>query len=344
MMQRRLGLPVSDWPEPDRIALSAAFASESRFCRGPAAHWAAATRHGITNAVGRWLGFLSGFEPQSLAELPLDRLTEDRLTRYVTHLSETVGSVGRHIYLSRLQKAFRVMFSGKTPSSLLSLVSQLQRECRPRPKAWVATPRLTALGNDMIQRSVGDDGAIDKILFRDGLMIMLWALRPERRRAFTQIRIGQQLRRVGKEWRLIFAAEERKTHRPFLVTVPELVGPFLEYYLEKVRPQFLGASKHDALWVSMKGGPLTEHSITRLIATRTEAAFGDRLPPHRFRHCAASTIAVSEPGAIELASRLLDHASLKTTYDHYILARSIEASRLYAKIITGLTPKRARNH
>jgi integrase len=342
MIGRRLVLQITDWPEPDRIALGAAFARESRFCRGPAAHWAPGTRHGVTRAVGRWLGFLSGFEPQSLAELPLDRVTEERLTRYVAHLSETVGSVGQHIYLSRLQKAFRVMFPGKVPNSLISLVSQLQRECRPHPKAWVATPRLTALGNDMIQHSIGDDSAIDKVLYRDGLMIMLWALRPERRRAFAQIRIGQQLRRIGKESRLVFAAEERKTPRPFQVTVPELVVPFLEYYLEKVRPQFPGASRHDALWVSMKGGPLTEHSITRLIATRTRAEFGDRIPPHRFRHCAASTIAVSEPGAIELAARLLDHASLKTTYDHYILARSIEASRHYANIIAGLIPKRAR--
>src|SRR5215468_7753852 len=109
MIPRRLVLLVPNWPEPDRLALETAFASESRFCRGPAAHWAPETRDGITNAVGRWLGFLTAFEPTSLAEPPLDRTTEDRLARYVVHLSETVGSVGRHVYLSRLQKAFRVM-------------------------------------------------------------------------------------------------------------------------------------------------------------------------------------------------------------------------------------------
>jgi site-specific recombinase XerD len=126
------------------------------------------------------------------------------------------------------------------------------------------------------------------------------------------------------------------------MSVPKTVVPFLERYLRDVRPQFPDAHKYDALWLSLKGGPLARDSISRLIAIRTEAAFGQRIPPHRFRHCAASTVAVAAPGQIELAARLLDHASLNTTYDHYILARSIEASRHYAKIIHELTPRRSR--
>jgi integrase len=342
MTQRRLVLPLADWPHLDRIALEAAFAKESRFCRGPAAHWAPGTRHGVTKAVGRWLGFLVLFEPSSLAEPPLDRVTEDRLTHYVAHLSETVGSVGRHLYLRNLQKAFRVMFRGKVPEILMSLVAQLKRECRPRPKAWVTTQQLVALGTEMMQGSIDNDSEVGKVLYRDGLMIMLWALRPERRRGFAQIRIGQQLRRIGEEWRLIFAAEERKSKRPSQMTVPRTVGPFLERYLQEVRPRFPGASNHDSLWLSFKGGPLSPASISKLIAKRTEAAFGYRIPPHRFRHCAASTVAVSAPGEIRLAARLLDHSSLKTTYDHYILARSIEASRHYARIVGDLTSRRRR--
>src|SRR5262245_41870068 len=151
------------------------------------------------------------FEPATLAEPPLDRLTEDRLTHYVAHLSETVGSVGRHLYLRNLQRAFRVMFQGAVPDILLSQVAQLKREYRPNPKAWVTTQQLVALGNEMMQGSVGNDSEFEKVSYRDGLMIMLWALRPERRRGFAQTRIGQHLRRVGEEWRLIFAAEERKS-------------------------------------------------------------------------------------------------------------------------------------
>jgi len=266
MIQRGLGLAVADWPDPDRIALDAAFARESRFSRGPAADWAPGTRLGVTKAVGRWLGYLHRVEPATLAEPSLERLTKDRLSNYVAHLSETVGSVGRHLYLLRLQKAFRVMFQGKVPDILVALVAHLHRECRPRPKAWVTTPRLTALGSEMMQRSLGNDGAVDIILYRDGLMIMLWALRPERRRGFEHIRIGQHLCRVGGEWRLVFAAQERKSRRPSQMSVPPIVVPFLERYLQDVRPQFPDAHKHDALWLGMKGRPLSPHSISRLIA------------------------------------------------------------------------------
>ena len=334
---------VTDWPEADKIAWDAAFARKSRFSRGPAADWAPTTRRAITAAVGRWLGFLHRFEPSALAEPPLERVTEDRLTNYVAHLAETVELVGRHLYLSRLRKAFRVMLQGTVPAILMSFVAQLKCECRPRSKAWVTTPRLTALGAELMQRSISDgggDGGVDKILYRDGLIIMLWALRPERRRGFVQIRIGHQLCRVGEEWRLIFAAEQRKSRRPSQMSVPKNVVPFLEHYLNEVRPQFPDAHQHDALWLSRTGRPLSPDWITYLVAKRTEAAFGQRIPPHRFRHCAASTVAVAAPGQIELAARLLDHVSLKTTYDHYILARSIEASRHYAKIIHQLTPRR----
>jgi len=340
--QRRLVLPVADWPEPDGIALNAAFARESRFCRGPAAHWAPGTRHGVTKAVGRWLGFLTAFAPPVLAEPSLDRVTEDRLTHYVDHLSETVGSVGRHIYLRNLQKAFGVMFPGKVPSILTSLVALMNRECRPGPKAWVPTQQLVALSKEMMQHAIGDDSEHGIVLYRDGLMVMLWALRPERRRGFAQIRIGQHLCRIGDEWRLIFAAEERKSRRPSQMTVPQTVVPFLERYLRDVRPLFPNAENYHALWLGMKGRPLSPDSISKLIAKRTQAAFGHRIPPHRFRHCAASTVAVSAPEQIGLAVRLLDHASLKTTYDHYILARSVEASRQYAKIVGELTTRRPR--
>jgi integrase/recombinase XerD len=325
MMRRRLRLLLPDWPEPDRTALDAAFTKEDRFRHGPAAHWAQSTRDTVEIANGRWLGFLALSEPSALTEHPVERLTEERLTRYVDHLAETAESVGRYVYLEHLQRGLRVMYPGRTSVILNAAVAQLQCEYKPRPKPWVTTPRLTALGKKMIQEAVGKDREPRKILYRDGLMLMLWPPRPVRRRAFAAIRIGKQLRRVGEEWRLIFDGSEMKSGRPFEITVPRKVVPFLERFLREVRPAFLGAEDHDALWISSKGRPLTLNAISHLIAQRTEAAFGYRIPPHRFRHCAASTIAVFDPGRIELAPGLLDHASLRTTSKHYILAQGIEA-------------------
>jgi hypothetical protein len=118
----RRGLPLGAWPEVDRRAWNRAIADGDIFGRGPAAHWAQTTRHAVVAAYGRWLGFLTEYEPSVLNEDPLLRLTGDRLARYVDHLSQTAGSVGLHAYSAHLRDAVRVMCPGKV-ASVLVLVS-----------------------------------------------------------------------------------------------------------------------------------------------------------------------------------------------------------------------------
>lgn len=341
MTRRRLGLPRAAWPEADDNAFKTAFAKEDRFHRGGAADWADTTRRKAEVATARWLGFLVNFEPAELTEDPVERLTEDLLTRYVDHLSETAGSVGRYIYLEHLQRALRVMFGVKAADLLKPFVAQLRREYRPLAKPWVTTPRLMALGESMMEKALAADGSVNRVAYRNGLMLMLWPPRPVRRRAFAQIRIGEQLRWVGDEWRLMFKGSEMKSGRPFQMTVPREVVPYLERFLWEVRPMFRHAENTDALWISDSGRPLALDSISLFMAQSTEAAFGVRIPPHRFRHCAASTIAILAPNRIQVAPALLDHSSLRTTAKHYIMARGIEASREYAKVIGDLTPRQS---
>jgi integrase len=338
----RLQLPFADWPEHDRNSLLAAFAKEGRFHRGQASHWAVSTQHAVVAAIGRWLGFLLEFEPFALIEHPLERLTEDSLTRYIDHLSETVSSVGRFVYLEHLRRGYRAIYQKSVPEILDAVVAQLRREYRPQPKEWVTTPRLTELGINLMNGAVRKDGQVRKIAFRDGMMIMLLARRPIRRRAFAVMRIGTHLRQVGEEWRLIFRESETKSGRPFETAVPRKVVPFLARYLSEVRPMFRGTDGSDALWFNSKGYPLSVGAITNQIAHRTLAAFGHQITPHRFRHSAASTIAVLEPSEIAIAPGLLDQASLATTHAHYILSQSIEASRLYARVLAEVMPRRSR--
>jgi integrase len=341
MPKHRLGLKFIDWPEPDRIAWTAAVAKGDRFQRGAAAHWSSSTRCDVEWALQRWLGYLAAFECDALTEHPLARLTEDRLVRYVSLLAETVQSVGRSVYLANLLMAFRVMFPGAPLQILKSVAAQLATQSRVRPKSWVVTPQLTALGEKLIAEA-GDKGKTRwKVGYRNGLMFMLWPSRPIRLRAFAQIQIGKHLRKVGEEWRIIFEGPEMKSGRPCQVTLPCQVIPFLERYLAEVRPTFRGAKQHDALWLGARGGgPLAPRSISKLIGDSTQAAFGARISPHQFRHCAATTIAVFAPSKIQTAVGLLHHSSPRTTHQHYILARGIETSRQYAKIVADQTPKR----
>jgi integrase/recombinase XerD len=336
----RRGLAFHDWPEPDRIGWAEAIAEGDIFDgQGPAAHWATTTRDSVLSAYGRWLGFIAASEPLVLAAHPADRLTVERLGHYLDHLAETAGTVGRHMFLAKLRDAIRVMFPAKMPLHLPRLVARLERECQPRSLAArvVTTPRLTALGKKLMKQAVSTDGKItDAVSFRDGLMIGLLALRPVRRRTFSLIRARTHLCQLGDEWRMSFEGSETKSGRPFEASVPERIVPFLERYLCEIRPMFLGANHHDGLWASTKGRPLTDKAIYSIVIKRTRDAFGQPVNPHLFRACAATTIALLDPGRIGIARDLLAHVSLVTTHAHYIKASSIAASRLYANVLAEL--------
>ena len=129
----RQSLPFDAWPELDRTAWTEAIVEGDIFDgRGPAAHWAAATRSAVIAAYGRWLGFLAVSESSILAEDPVRRLAQDRLIRYLDHLAETAGTVGQHMFFAKLRAAVRVMFPDKVPQHLSRLVARLESECRPR--------------------------------------------------------------------------------------------------------------------------------------------------------------------------------------------------------------------
>jgi integrase/recombinase XerD len=339
----RRSLPFDAWPEPDRTAWTEAIAEGDIFNgRGPAAHWAATTRYTVMAAYGRYLAFLAESEPLVLADHPTKRLTEDRFARYLAHIAETAGTMGRHMFLAKLRDAVRVMFPGSVPQHLSRLVARLEGECRPRSKAVriVSSTRLAALGAKLMEGATGVDGeTTDPVGYRDGLMIALLAQRPLRLRTFSLIQVGTHLQQVGQEWRMVFEGPESKSGRAFEITVPENLVPFFDYYLREVRPKFTGAGRHDGLWTNTKGGPLTANAIARVITERTRQAFGQALSPHLFRHCAATTIAILQPRRIGVARDLLGHASLATTNAYYNKARSIEASRLYVGVLTELTPR-----
>jgi integrase/recombinase XerD len=347
----RRGLSFGAWPAFDRSAWTGAIADGDIFDgRGPAAHWAGTTRNAVCAAYGRWLGFLAVCEPDALAEDPVLRLTSDRLARYLDHLADTAGTVGQHMFFAKLRDAVRVMFPGKVPQHLSRVVARLETECQPRSMAAriVMTPRLTILGEKLMRdaASGAERNVASLVAYRDGLMIALLSLRPIRRHTFSLIRIGIHLRQVGEEWRIVFNRSETKSGRPFEITVPQRTAPFLEHYLRQVRPRILGANRHDHLWAGTKGGPLTDKAIYRVIAERTRQALGQPVNPHLFRHCAATTIAILEPGRIGVARDLLDHVSLVTTNAYYNKAHSIEAGRLYAKVLNDLarrSPRRSRS-
>src|SRR5207247_2452315 len=87
------------------------------------------------------------------------------------------------------------------------------------------------------------------------------------------------------------------------------------------------ADRHDGLWPSSKGVPLSADAIYDIICRRTKEHFGFTIHPHLFRDIAANAIARAAPGSMLIARDLLTHASITTTSRHYIQANTLEAAR-----------------
>ena len=79
------------------------------------------------------------------------------------------------------------------------------------------------------------------------------------------------------------------------------------------------------LWLDRWGRPMSSRAIRRQIEARTEQAFGKRVWPHLFRHCAVTELVDSAPDEIGIAPDLLGHADLDTTQRYYVLAEGMTA-------------------
>ena len=77
------------------------------------------------------------------------------------------------------------------------------------------------------------------VAYRDGLMIALLAYRPVRLKNFAMMRLGRHLTRSGACWRILFGADETKSHVAYEALLPSALVPHLERYLAVHRPVLL---------------------------------------------------------------------------------------------------------
>ncbi len=91
-----------------------------------------------------------------------------------------------------------------------------------------------------------------------------------------------------------------------------------------------GASAEStALWLGRFGEPVSYDTIGDHITARVEERFNERLTPHDFRHCAATTIAENNPEDFMIIRLILGHSTLATSEKYYIHAKGIEAAHRY---------------
>jgi hypothetical protein len=265
--------------------------------------------------------------------------------------------------LSRIQElyaALAVIAPDQDWSWIHKFESKLRRMVtsgRRRRTGLPFSESLFGLGLKLMQEAeslYGKDPVEQAIKYRDGLMISLLASRPLRRHNFAAIEIGRHLVKRGDEYWIRFEAVETKARVPIEVPFPAVLVPILECYLAVYRPLLARcdgywnrakATVHrpSALWLSQHGTAMAEVAISSRFKKVTRDRLGGAVTMHRFRDCAATSVAVEDPEHIRITKCILGHTTLRTSERHYNHAQSLQAFRRHQAGILELRRTLARS-
>jgi integrase len=343
-------LRLEAWPAADRTAYERACIPGSPFDdRGLAAEWRPASHRALTGAYARWLGFLIAGGHALEAEPPPDRVTGERVRGYIRFLTPRCAPVTVSSYLGQLYTFVHALWPERDWRWLLLLQARHHRMADPvRNKAARIVPQteLLRLGCELMR----DAGAMPMppdlragprhpaLLYRDGLMIALLAMRPLRQVNFLGLQLHRHLRREGEAWWIEIPGEECKTHTRLSMPFPAVLVPALELYLELYRPRLLemrgprnpacsDRPPGNHLWISRCGTPMTAGAQQKALARHTRPRFGHHVNAHLFRDCAATSLGDEDPEHVRLAADLLGHRSFRTTEANYMAAGTRAALR-----------------
>jgi integrase len=320
-----------------------ATAGDDPFDDGPGGRLAKTTLYKYWMGWRRFLGFASLSEPDALDVTPQERLTKERVRRFVQHLSETNTPHSVAIQMDSLYGAARTMMPKTNWIWLRDMKTRLYAAA-PRGNSVgpvITSVQLTDLGIELMEESNVNAhkpvSMADAIRYRDGLMIALLGHVPLRHKNFAAIEIDRDLiREEGGNWYIVIPPDETKTKTYIEFEIPEELREYLSTYLKYVRPRMLRRPGCKALWVSPKGGPLSYSAVGPVLTRNSTERLGIRVTPHDARDAAATTWAIAAPGQIGIARDLLAHADLRTTIKHYNRAKGIEASRKHNQVIARL--------
>jgi hypothetical protein len=131
-------------------------------------------------------------------------------------------------------------------------------------------------------------------------------------------------------------AADTKSKREESCRLPPEITPYIERYLDEVRPQLLNGQVHDGIWPSRKGGRIRGGRIYDTIRARILDKFGKDMGLHDMRRAAATYIAMDMPEKIGLIPGVLQQAGPEVGEQHYNLANAMKASSRYADTMASL--------
>jgi integrase/recombinase XerD len=344
----KLDLPIlriSYWPVKDGAAWEAATTSVGWFDDNDRlARYSSTKIRVFESAYGRWLGFLSVHDPEAFLDSGLDHLGADQVSALYEQLYAVLAPCTVRAYLTDLLTVVRAMAPGRSFSHLQEAVRHIWRIAEPQNDNHhriVPARDLFSLGLKLMQNAPARSTLLKQAgLYRDGLMIAMLIARPVRRGNFASIEIDLHIQKLHHDYWLVFSAAQVKNRRPMEYRLPPQLYQPIECYLDQYRPYLLSRrGRHwrdhpgNAFWISDHGAPLKGAQIRERINRHTNERFDFTVNPHRFRKCAATSIAIEDPEHVGIILPVLGHARATTGEQYYNQARSLHAARRFQAAI-----------
>jgi site-specific recombinase XerC len=207
---------------------------------------------------------------------------------------------------------------------------------------------LFGLATTLMQRAERetDQSARRRALYyRDGLLIAVLCAWAPRARNVAETVIGTSLQRRDGVWWAAFGSGDTKNNRPIEVPLPDDYTTWIDRYLNYYRPQLarrsLTPATENALWISVRGKPLTAKAIGQLVSAVTKRELGRDINPHLFREIITTELAIRDPAHVGVAQPLLGHADYRTTQQAYNLGRALDAARRHQGVVLSIRSRAA---
>ena len=326
--------PPDQWPEADRALWAAglvpgdildghSYAQSLRPC----------TLRNSARGHGRWLAVLAERDPGALLLAPVERVTPARLRILLAALREA-GNTNNTIKarLWELRSALHVMAPDADFRWLNYPAGNSLEMLLPTELKGVDIMDIRLLqqwgADDMAKALTMPPSTARAILYRNGLLVALFAGRAPRIGSMASIRIGQGLTRSEDRYRMAFTAAQTKGKRRLSYDVSPALTHQIDHYLGVERPCLLNGKCHDWLWVNKQGNPLRLRGIEGVVRRGSQARFGKAMGTHRFRHSLATSSLIADPSNPGKVAAILGN-SPAVVAAHYALGGQLEAGQQF---------------
>ena len=200
-----------------------------------------------------------------------------------TTFDRKISSVTLAQSLYKISRVAGCLDPGQDWRWLQRLCRRLDLRAKPRDRRndVVEIKELFRLGRQLMDRGRQGrdfDCVSRALLYRDGLILALFAADPLRLTNVTALEIGRTLIKEGTTWSVDLQADEMKNREPHLAVLPNWAAPCIDRYIHHYRLVFRNAATTSRLWLSRNGRPLDDNSLYRVARKRTYEAFGK---PHQ---------------------------------------------------------------